>query len=274
MPYLPGQDRNTVTRAHDERPYVPRHLDAPYQLRPGELGLYENELWYRRGDGPPVKLCYVGHLERAGAGVAGPTIVSGGLPGHGHDHDTDLINVSADDHHAQSHVLADTSDLGADHTTSGLTIGQVLRAYGATTARFEQLAHSDLGSVSADQHHAQQHGVLTAADHTTVDATIRLDAEYPGAALTCSGSNNDPGNEGMTSDVWTSGHDNRNYYEWQSDTVAGLQSYDVFEQWQVPWNFDSFQVGANEALTLDICTEETAGTNNAIDITIRKEGTP
>jgi len=53
-----------------------------------------------------------------------------------------------------SHVLATTSGLGTYHTVSGLTAGQVLRATGATTAAFQQLSHTDLGSVSADQHHA------------------------------------------------------------------------------------------------------------------------
>src|SRR3990167_4154833 len=36
-----------------------------------------------------------------------------------------------------SHVLATTAGLGASHTTSGLTAGQVLRATGATTAAFQ-----------------------------------------------------------------------------------------------------------------------------------------
>lgn len=36
-----------------------------------------------------------------------------------------------------SHVLADTSGLGAQHTTSGLTTGMILQATGATTARFQ-----------------------------------------------------------------------------------------------------------------------------------------
>ena len=36
-----------------------------------------------------------------------------------------------------SHVLADTTGLGAQHTTSGLTTGMILQATGATTARFQ-----------------------------------------------------------------------------------------------------------------------------------------
>lgn len=45
-----------------------------------------------------------------------------------------------------THVLADTSGLGPDHTTSGLTIGQVLRATGTTTAAFQSLQSGDLPS--------------------------------------------------------------------------------------------------------------------------------
>ena len=36
-----------------------------------------------------------------------------------------------------SHVLADTTGLGSQHTTSGLTAGMILQATGATTARFQ-----------------------------------------------------------------------------------------------------------------------------------------
>jgi hypothetical protein len=57
-------------------------------------------------------------------------------------------------HHNQSHVLATTSALGADHTVSGLTTGQVLKATGATTAAFGQLQHSQLGGITPSDHHA------------------------------------------------------------------------------------------------------------------------
>jgi len=79
---------------------------------------------------------------------------------------TDVGGVGGDQHHAQVHVLATTAGLGADHTTSGLTVGQVLRASGATTAAFAQLQHSDLGGVTADQHHARSHTMSSSADHT------------------------------------------------------------------------------------------------------------
>ena len=43
-----------------------------------------------------------------------------------------------------SHVLATTAGLGASHTTSGLTTGQVLRATAATTAAFQVLIAADI----------------------------------------------------------------------------------------------------------------------------------
>lgn len=55
---------------------------------------------------------------------------------------------------------------GASHTedaTGGA--GNVLRASGATAFAWAQLGHGDLGSVTSDQHHAQQH-TLSGADHT------------------------------------------------------------------------------------------------------------
>jgi hypothetical protein len=55
-----------------------------------------------------------------------------------------LGGVSANQHHNQSHVLATTSGLGADHTVSGLTARQVLIATSATAAQFRALQTADL----------------------------------------------------------------------------------------------------------------------------------
>ena len=49
-----------------------------------------------------------------------------------------------------AHVLATTSALGAEHTVSGLTAGQYLRATGATTAKFQTIQLSDLGTGTPD----------------------------------------------------------------------------------------------------------------------------
>lgn len=90
---------------------------------------------------------------------------------------SDLGGVGANDHHNQSHVLATTSALGSDHTVSGLTAGQVLKATGATAARFIQLLHSELGSIGANDHHNQSHVLASTsglgADHTVSGLTAR-----------------------------------------------------------------------------------------------------
>ena len=99
------------------------------------------------------------------------------------------------------------------------------------------------------------------------NATIALIPEYSGAVMTKSGSANDPGGEGMTSDLDMSGNTFRPYYEWSSDVTGAIQSYDVFVQWRVPPDFKSFQ-----ALQLEICTEENTTTNNKIDVTLQKNG--
>lgn len=70
---------------------------------------------------------------------------------------------TANDHHNQNHNLIDTTG----HPVSGLTTGNVIRASGATAYGFAQLGHGDLGSVTADQHHAQSH---THASHTSIGA--------------------------------------------------------------------------------------------------------
>lgn len=46
----------------------------------------------------------------------------------------------------QAHSLAGTAALGSAHTVSGLTAGQVLRATGATTARFMELDYTDIAN--------------------------------------------------------------------------------------------------------------------------------
>ena len=84
---------------------------------------------------------------------------------------TDLGGVTANQHHNQAHVLATTTALGPDHTVSGLTLGQVLRAEGPTTAAFSSLGHGDLVNVTANQHHNQIHSI-TGSDHT-ITGSIR-----------------------------------------------------------------------------------------------------
>jgi len=151
------------------------------------------------------------------------------------DHDSDLSNVSADDHHSEAHVLAISgphtgtlplTDLavgtqggiirrgGADweeyalgtedyvlkvgatdvvwgqvdwselankpssftpsvhemvdsiHTDTGLTIGYVIRASGASAFAWAELQHGDLGGVTSDLHHNEAHVLAVTGPHT------------------------------------------------------------------------------------------------------------
>ena len=52
----------------------------------------------------------------------------------------------------KSHVLATATALGAEHTISGASVGHVLRAFSATEARMQQLAHSDLSEIGSNTH--------------------------------------------------------------------------------------------------------------------------
>lgn len=101
--------------------------------------------------------------------------------------------------------------------------------------------------------------------------TIVVSPEYPGAVMSASGSDNDAGEEGMTSDSEMVGGLMRNYYEWSSDLETGLQSYDILFQVPIPYNFTGFQVVA-KPVSVDIKTEENAATNNKIDVTINRDG--
>lgn len=69
---------------------------------------------------------------------------------HVHVHPSGL---GSDLHHTQIHALAGTGGLGTDHTVTGLTAGQYLRATGATTAAFQTIPAGDLPD------HASRHEV-------------------------------------------------------------------------------------------------------------------
>ncbi|KKK52670.1 hypothetical protein LCGC14_3102570, partial [marine sediment metagenome] len=74
---------------------------------------------------------------------------------------------------AFNHVLADETGLGAFHTVSGLTAGQVLRASGAAVAAFAILGFSDLSGSIAD---GQVPESAVTAHSTAVFAAEDLDA--------------------------------------------------------------------------------------------------
>lgn len=105
-----------------------------------------------------------GRVDKAGASLAD-------IPSRNHGL---LTGIGPDDHHARAHMLASTDGLGADHTVSGLSAGQVLRAVTATSAAFGFLSHTHLTDVLPDQHHARQHSIISAADHTITTAQYNL----------------------------------------------------------------------------------------------------
>lgn len=99
--------------------------------------------------------------------------LTGATPSHSHSHDTDLTDISPDDHHNQSHVLAGPGGLGTDHTVSGLTAGQYLRATAAAAAAFQAIPIGDLpitttiGSPGVDTLLTTEQGVREELDNRT-----------------------------------------------------------------------------------------------------------
>ena len=77
----------------------------------------------------------------------------------------------------------------------------------------------------------------TASSLLERNANLTLYPEYAGAVLVASGSNNDPGTLGNTSDSEVVTNVRHNYYEWKSSVITGLQSYDVVVQIPIPFNF-------------------------------------
>lgn len=64
----------------------------------------------------------------------------------------DLDSRLTDARTPSSHVIATNLALGAEHTISGAAVGHVLRASGATSANFQQLAHADLSGAGTNTH--------------------------------------------------------------------------------------------------------------------------
>lgn len=64
----------------------------------------------------------------------------------------DLDSRLTDSRTPTAHVIATNVALGSEHTISGAAVGHVLRASGATTANFQQLAHSDISGIGSNTH--------------------------------------------------------------------------------------------------------------------------
>ncbi len=88
----------------------------------------------------------------------------------------DLQTIGANDHHNQQHILT-----GSDHTASGLTVGNVVRASGATTFAWAQLAHGDLSDIGTNTHSAidthiaattSVHGIVNTSDLVLMSGSI------------------------------------------------------------------------------------------------------
>lgn len=69
-----------------------------------------------------------------------------------------------------SHVIATNTALGSQHTISGATTGHALVATGATTARFEAVAHANLSGLTSGDPHSQYVAVAPASTNRNVIA--------------------------------------------------------------------------------------------------------
>ena len=160
-----------------------------------------------------------------------------------------------------------------DNATITVVAGTISTGSASNFIAFNRLALAYRSASSGTLHLlALPQGWVDTTAVSERNANLTLYPEYPGAVMTPSGSNNDPGTLGMTSDAEAVGNTIHNYCEWKSSIATPLQSYDIQVLIPIPFNFTGFQAGASVALTLDIKTEENAATNNALDVTIKRNG--
>ena len=98
---------------------------------------------------------------------------------------------------------------------------------------------------------------------------VRLSPEYANVVFYADGTNN---LGTLTSGVDTQNNHYYTYYQWSTSQTT-LQDYDVYVRWPVPMEFDGFPVGTDDALVVDIATATTSSTDNAVDVTLYKDGT-
>ena len=85
-----------------------------------------------------------------GSNILNASEIAGLLAGKsntGHAHAWSEITSKPTTFAPAAHVLATSTGLGAEHTVSGLTAGQVLKAASATTAKFEAVKWGEITSV-------------------------------------------------------------------------------------------------------------------------------
>lgn len=107
------------------------------------------------------------NLDIGGFSIVNVNLLDGvDLPTFFSSYNAHIINANA--HHNQAHGL-----ISSDHTVSGLTVGNYLRANSGTSFGFAQVQHDELGGVSANQHHNQIHAII-GSDHTVVGSAFDL----------------------------------------------------------------------------------------------------
>lgn len=107
------------------------------------------------------------NLDIGGFSIVNVNLLDGvDLPTFFSSYNAHIINANA--HHNQAHGL-----ISSDHTVSGLTVGNYLRANSGTSFGFAQVQHDELGGVNANQHHNQIHAIV-GSDHTVVGSAFDL----------------------------------------------------------------------------------------------------
>jgi hypothetical protein len=105
------------------------------------------------------------HLDVEGNITLGGNILLTGLV-DGVDISFHASDINA--HHARSHAITSIND----HTATGLTAGQVLRASGETTFAWAQLAHSDLSGIGTNNHAAIDSHISSTTEHGATGTVV------------------------------------------------------------------------------------------------------
>ena len=150
----------------------------------GSIWQYDSGDMYVRSNASTARTLYVAnpgtgtmHLDVEGNILVGGTVDGVDVSTLSSNYSSHVADSNI--HHSKSHVLATTSGLGGDHTVSGLTSGQVLKATGATTAVFVQLDHSELAGLTTGDPHTQYVAIGSARTITAVHTFAPASAGAP-----------------------------------------------------------------------------------------------